>query len=60
MICFLGRQVYEERRQESLQIMDGLKNKCEKIQSVITGMEVHGLECRKAVWWFVSRICHVL
>lgn len=32
--------MYEERRLESLQIMDGLKNKCEKIQGVITGMEV--------------------
>lgn len=33
-------QVYEERRQESLKIMEELKNKFDKIQEVISFIEV--------------------
>lgn len=36
----LAFQVYEERRQESLKIMEELKNKFDKIQEVISFIEV--------------------
>lgn len=39
-------QVYEERRQESLKIMDELNNKFEKIQEVISFIEVRNAALR--------------
>lgn len=52
MVCSLAiarpslPQVYEERRQESLKIMDELNNKFEKIQEVISFIEVRNSALR--------------
>lgn len=47
IFCADGRiKVYEERRQESLKIMDELNNKFDKIQEVISFIEVRGMAWR--------------